>query len=63
MVYASAAASKLELELPETMDRLPPEHELAASSVWLRKTLTNVHRHSKTPVGGDHNDCSSSTTR
>lgn len=39
---------KIELELPETMDRLPPEHELAIFRV-AQEALTNVHRHSKSP--------------
>jgi len=39
---------KIELELPETMDRLPPEHELALFRV-AQEALTNVHRHSKSP--------------
>ena len=39
---------KIELELPETMDRLPREHELAIFRV-AQEALTNVHRHSKSP--------------
>jgi PAS domain S-box-containing protein len=39
---------KTELQLPETMDRLPPEHELAIFRV-AQEALTNVHRHSKSP--------------
>jgi signal transduction histidine kinase len=39
---------KIELELPETMERLPPEHELAIFRV-AQEALTNVHRHSKSP--------------
>jgi len=39
---------KIDLELPETMDRLPPEHELAIFRV-AQEALTNVHRHSKSP--------------
>jgi signal transduction histidine kinase len=39
---------KIELELPETMDRLPAEHELAIFRV-AQEALTNVHRHSKSP--------------
>jgi PAS domain S-box-containing protein len=38
----------IELELPEAMDRLPPEHELAIFRV-AQEALTNVHRHSKSP--------------
>jgi two-component system NarL family sensor kinase len=34
--------------LPETMERLPPEHELAIFRV-AQEALTNVHRHSKSP--------------
>jgi PAS domain S-box-containing protein len=39
---------KIELELPEAMDRFPPEHELAIFRV-AQEALTNVHRHSKSP--------------
>jgi PAS domain S-box-containing protein len=39
---------KIDLELPETMDRMPPEHELALFRV-AQEALTNVHRHSKSP--------------
>jgi signal transduction histidine kinase len=39
---------KIDLELPESMDRLPPEHELAIFRV-AQEALTNVHRHSKSP--------------
>ena len=39
---------KIELELPEAMERLPPEHELAIFRV-AQEALTNVHRHSKSP--------------
>jgi PAS domain S-box-containing protein len=39
---------QIELELPETMERLPPEHELAIFRV-AQEALTNVHRHSKSP--------------
>ena len=39
---------KIELELPESMERLPPEHELAIFRV-AQEALTNVHRHSKSP--------------
>jgi PAS domain S-box-containing protein len=39
---------KIDLELPEAMDRLPPEHELAIFRV-AQEALTNVHRHSKSP--------------
>ena len=39
---------RTELELPQTMDRLPPEHELAIFRV-AQEALTNVHRHSKSP--------------
>jgi PAS domain S-box-containing protein len=39
---------EIELELPETMNRLPPEHELAIFRV-AQEALTNVHRHSKSP--------------
>jgi PAS domain S-box-containing protein len=39
---------KIELALPESMDRLPPEHELALFRV-AQEALTNVHRHSKSP--------------
>jgi len=39
---------KIVLELPEAMERLPPEHELAIFRV-AQEALTNVHRHSKSP--------------
>ena len=39
---------KIDLELPEAMERLPPEHELAIFRV-AQEALTNVHRHSKSP--------------
>jgi PAS domain S-box-containing protein len=39
---------EIELELPETLERLPPEHELAIFRV-AQEALTNVHRHSKSP--------------
>ncbi|HME39602.1 MAG TPA: histidine kinase [Steroidobacteraceae bacterium] len=39
---------EIELELPESMGRLPPEHELALFRV-AQEALTNVHRHSKSP--------------
>jgi PAS domain S-box-containing protein len=39
---------KIEVELPEAMDRFPPEHELAIFRV-AQEALTNVHRHSKSP--------------
>jgi PAS domain S-box-containing protein len=42
---------KIDLELPETMDRLPPEHELAMFRV-AQEALTNVHRHSESPSVG-----------
>jgi two-component system NarL family sensor kinase len=42
---------KIDLELPESMDRLPPEHELAIFRV-AQEALTNVHRHSKSPSVG-----------
>jgi signal transduction histidine kinase len=38
----------IKLEFPETMGRLPPEHELAIFRV-AQEALTNVHRHSKSP--------------
>jgi PAS domain S-box-containing protein len=38
----------IRLEFPETMGRLPPEHELAIFRV-AQEALTNVHRHSKSP--------------
>ena len=38
----------IELELPESLERLPPEHELAIFRV-AQEALTNVHRHSKSP--------------
>jgi PAS domain S-box-containing protein len=39
---------KIDLELPEAMDRFPPQHELALFRV-AQEALTNVHRHSKSP--------------
>ena len=39
---------KIDLELPEAMERFPPEHELALFRV-AQEALTNVHRHSKSP--------------
>jgi PAS domain S-box-containing protein len=39
---------KIDLELPEAMDRFPREHELAIFRV-AQEALTNVHRHSKSP--------------
>jgi PAS domain S-box-containing protein len=39
---------KIDLELPEAMNRFPPEHELALFRV-AQEALTNVHRHSKSP--------------
>jgi PAS domain S-box-containing protein len=39
---------KIELELPDSLERLPPEHELAIFRV-AQEALTNVHRHSKSP--------------
>jgi PAS domain S-box-containing protein len=39
---------KIELELPESLERLPPEQELALFRV-AQEALTNVHRHSKSP--------------
>jgi PAS domain S-box-containing protein len=39
---------KIDLELPEDMDRFPREHELALFRV-AQEALTNVHRHSKSP--------------
>src|ERR1700685_3452312 len=39
---------EIELELPESLERLPPEHELAIFRV-AQEALTNVHRHSKSP--------------
>ncbi len=39
---------KIDLELPEAMERFPPEHELAIFRV-AQEALTNVHRHSKSP--------------
>jgi PAS domain S-box-containing protein len=39
---------KIALELPDAMDRLPREHELAIFRV-AQEALTNVHRHSKSP--------------
>ena len=39
---------KIALELPESLERLPPEHELAIFRV-AQEALTNVHRHSKSP--------------
>src|SRR6202451_2030730 len=39
---------KIDLELPEAMERFPPEHELAIFPV-AQEALTNVHRHSKSP--------------
>ncbi len=37
---------QIELELPESLERLPPQHELAIFRV-AQEALTNVHRHSK----------------
>ncbi len=42
------SAIEIELELPESLERLPPEHELAIFRV-AQEALTNVHRHSKSP--------------
>jgi PAS domain S-box-containing protein len=39
---------KIDLELPEAMERFPPEYELALFRV-AQEALTNVHRHSKSP--------------
>jgi len=39
---------EIKLELPEAMERFPPEHELAIFRV-AQEALTNVHRHSKSP--------------
>ncbi|MGO9328302.1 MAG: histidine kinase [Steroidobacteraceae bacterium] len=39
---------KIELELPATMNRLPPEQELVIFRV-AQEALTNVHRHSQSP--------------
>jgi PAS domain S-box-containing protein len=39
---------KIDLELPEAMERFPPEHELALFRV-AQEALTNVHRHSNSP--------------
>ncbi len=39
---------QIELKLPESLERLPPEHELAIFRV-AQEALTNVHRHSKSP--------------
>ncbi len=39
---------QIELELPEALERLPPQHELAIFRV-AQEALTNVHRHSKSP--------------
>ncbi len=39
---------KIDLELPEAMERFPPQHELALFRV-AQEALTNVHRHSKSP--------------
>jgi two-component system NarL family sensor kinase len=39
---------EIELELPDSLERLPPEHELAIFRV-AQEALTNVHRHSKSP--------------
>jgi len=39
---------QIELELPETMNRLPPEQELVIFRV-AQEALTNVHRHSHSP--------------
>jgi PAS domain S-box-containing protein len=39
---------QIELELPETMNRLPPELELVIFRV-AQEALTNVHRHSNSP--------------
>ena len=37
---------QIELELPDSLERLPPQHELAIFRV-AQEALTNVHRHSK----------------
>jgi PAS domain S-box-containing protein len=39
---------KISLELPETLERLPPDQELVIFRV-AQEALTNVHRHSKSP--------------
>jgi PAS domain S-box-containing protein len=39
---------QIELELPESLERLPPQHELAIFRV-AQEALTNVHRHSQSP--------------